>query len=69
MIHTNMLDPYTKGQIEKFDEDLQKRLNDTNFVDDVGADIFINDMDEYDEVTHGYVSNTSSNETYGGMMV
>ena len=58
-----------KGYIEKFDKDLEKRLDDTNFLDDVGADLYINRMDEADEASHGDGSNTPINEAYGYMML
>ena len=66
---TNLLDSDMKGQIEKFDEELEKVLDDTNFFDDVRFDYYINDVDEADEESHGGGSNTPINEAYGDMMV
>ena len=48
VIRTNLLDPEMKGWIDKFDEELEKRLDDTSFVEDVGADLYIDDVDESD---------------------
>ena len=58
VIHTTFLDPDMKWRIDKFDEKLQNRLDDTNFVDDVGADLYIGDMDEANEAAHEDGSNT-----------
>ena len=57
-----------KRRIEKFDEELEKRLDDTNFVDDVWADFYIDDVDESTETEHGYGDNTLSDEAYGYIM-
>ena len=43
-------------------------MDDTNFVDDVGADLYIDEMDESDEASHGDGSNAPSDEAYGYMM-
>ena len=37
-------------------------MDDTNFVDDVGANFYINDVDEADEAAHGDGSNNLSGE-------
>ena len=42
-------------------------MDDTNFVDDVGADLYIYYVDEYDGESHGGGSNTPSDEAYGDM--
>ena len=39
-----------------------------NFADDVGADFYIDDVDEYNEAAHEDGSNTLSDEAYGDMM-
>ena len=67
VICTKLLDLDTKGHIEKFDEELEKWLDDTNFVDDEGDGFYINALDEAnkathgDEATHGDGANTPSN--------
>ena len=38
VIHTKLFDTNMKGHIDKFDEELEKRLDNKNFVDDVEAD-------------------------------
>ena len=45
LICTDFIDPVTNRRIDKFDEKLQKQLDDTNFVDDVVADFYIGDVD------------------------
>ena len=47
---------------------IRKKVNWTNFVNYVGADLYIDDVDEYDEASHGDGYNTPSNEAYGDMM-
>ena len=39
-----------------------------NFVDDVRAGFYIDDVDEADEAAHGDGPNTPSDEAYGDMM-
>ena len=68
VIHTNLIDPDMKQRIEIFDEELEKRLDHTKFVDDSGTDLYIDDVDRYNEVAHGYGCNTQSDEAYGEMM-
>ena len=57
MICNDLLDPDMKRRIDNFGEELEERLDDTNFVDDVGANFYINNVDEADEVEHGDGSN------------
>ena len=52
VIHSNLLDPYMKGWIEKFDEELEKQLDGTKFVDDVRANLYIDHVDESNEEAH-----------------
>ena len=68
MIHTDLINPDMKVQIEKLDEYLEKRLDDTSFFDDVRAGFYIDDVDEANEAEHGDGSNTPSDEAYGDMM-
>ena len=68
VIYTNLLDICTKGQIDNFDEDLEKRLDDTDFLDDVRADFYIDDMDEANETAHRDGANNLSNDAYGAIM-
>ena len=53
MVHhvnrTEWIYPGMKRRIDKFDEELAKRLDETNFVADVGDDLYIDDLDEADE--------------------
>ena len=44
-------------------------MDDTNFVDDVGDDLYIDAMDEADEAAQGDGDNALSNEAYGDMVV
>ena len=57
-----------KRRIENFDEELKKRLDDTNFIDDVGANLYIDNVDEVDEAVHGDGANNPINEAYGDML-
>ena len=66
VIHTNLIDPDMKLQIEKFGEQLEKHLHDTKFVDDFGSYLYIDDVDEDNEASHGDRSDTLSDEAYGG---
>ena len=43
-------------------------MDDTNFVDDVGSDLYIDDVDEANEVSHGDESKTPSDESYGDLI-
>ena len=58
-----------KRQIGYFDEELEKRLDHTNFVVNSGTDLYIDNVDEPDEEAHGYGYNNPSDEAYGEMMV
>ena len=69
VIHTNLLDQDMKIQIDKIDEELQKRLDDTDFFDIVGDDLYIDIMNEVNEAACGYVDNGPSDEEYGDMKV
>ena len=69
MIHNDLLDPDIKGQIDNFDEYLEKCLDGTKCVDDVRANFYIDDVDESNEAAHGYGANTLKNEAYRGIMV
>ena len=69
VIFTDLLDIEMKGGIDKVYEKLEKWLDDTNFVDNIGADLYINDVDEADEAVHGDGSNTPSDESYGDILV
>ena len=62
VINTYLIDPDTKLRIDKSDEELEKRLYDTDFVDDVRTDFYIDDIDEADEAVHGDGYNTLSEE-------
>ena len=42
-------------------------MDDTNFVDDVRADLYIDNADEVNGVEHGDGSNTLSDEAYENM--
>ena len=68
MIHNDLLDPDIKGQIDNFDEYLEKCLDGTKCVDDVRANFYIDDVDESTETEHGYGDNTLSDEAYGDIM-
>ena len=64
----DLLDPAMKERIEDFDKDLVKRLDETNFTDDVGAEFYIDDIEDADAAAHGDGSNTPSDKEYGDMM-
>ena len=68
VIHTYSEDPDTKGRIGRFDEELEKRLDDIKFVDDVGDDFYIDDLDEANEAALGDGVNTPSDEAYVDIM-
>ena len=68
VIHTELINPDMKQQIAIFYEELEKQFYDTNFVDDVGAHLYIDDMDEADKSAHGDGPNTPSDEAYGEMI-
>ena len=51
-----------KGRIDKFDNELDKRLDDTNFADDVRAGFYIVSVDESDGAAHGDGYNIPSDE-------
>ena len=69
MIYTNLIDPDMKWRIDKFDEELQKHLDDKNFVDDVRADFYIDDVDKSNDAAHGDGSNSPNNDAYGDIMM
>ena len=58
-----------KRRIVNSDEELEKRLVDTNFVDDVGDEFYIDEVDESDEVANSDGSNTPTDEAYVDMMI
>ena len=68
VIHTDLINTDMKWRIEKFEEELEKWLDDTTFVDDVGVDFYIDDVHESDYAAHEYGSNTPSDEVYGDIM-
>ena len=53
VIHNDLIDPDMKRWTVKFDGELEKRLNDTNFVDYDEADLYIYDVDEANEGNMG----------------
>ena len=67
VICTELLDTDMKGRIEIFYEEIEKRLDDTNFVDDFGANFYFDDVDEANEAAHGDGANTPSDEAYEDM--
>ena len=69
VIFTDLLNTDMKGWIDKFDNNLEKRLDDMNFVDDVRSDFYINNMDKFDETAHGDEDNNPNDEAYGDIMV
>ena len=68
VICTDLIDTYMKQRIDKFDKKLEKRLDYTSLVNDVEADLFIDDMDEANEEEHGDGSNNLSDESYEDIM-
>ena len=44
-------------------------MDHTKFVDDVGADLYIENVNEADKMAHGDGYNTPSDEAYGDMMM
>ena len=57
--------PAIKKQIDEFDEELTKRLDDSNFVIQGSDDFYLDDMyDEVDEQTYGDGSRTSTDQEY-----
>ena len=60
VICTDFIDSYMKRRIDKCDEELEKRLDDKNFIYDYRAYFYINNVDEADKAAHGDVSNTLS---------
>ena len=67
VICNDLLDPDMKRRIDNFGEELEERLDDTNFVDDFGANFYIDDVDEANEAAHGDGANTPSDEAYEDM--
>ena len=49
----DLIDPVMKEKIKSFDEALVKRLDDTKFTDDQGAEFYIDDLDDADAAAHG----------------
>ena len=45
VICNDLIDTYTKRRTENFDEELDKRFDNTTLVDDVGSDFYIDDVD------------------------
>ena len=68
VICTEFIDLDTEWRIDKSDEELDKRLDDTNFVDDIMSDLYIDDVNKYDEAACWDGSNTPSDESYGEIM-
>ena len=62
-----LLDPEMIEIITKFDKDLEKRLDDTNFTNPEAGELCIDDIDDADEVAHGDGSNTPSVDEYADM--
>ena len=58
-----------KRRVDKYDENLEKQLDDTNFVYDVGDDLYNENVDKANKVVHVYGSNTLIYEAYGDMIV
>ena len=65
MVHkvlcNDLIGTYMKLWVENFDEELEKRLDGTNFVDDVDADFYIEYVYEADKAAHRDGSNTPDN--------
>ena len=56
------LDPSMAERVKKFDEDLDKRLDDTDSVNPEVGKLYIGEMDHADDVAHRDSSNTPSDE-------
>ena len=65
--HDELMDTEMAKRIKEFDEDLEKRLDDTKFVNPEVSELYINEMDDADDVAHGDGSNTPSGEEYVDM--
>ena len=61
------LDPSMAERVKKFDEDLDKRLDDTDSVNPEVGKLYIGEMDHADDVAHRDSSNTPSDEEYANM--
>ena len=67
VIRDELLDPVMIERKKKSDEDLEKRLDDTNFVNPESGELCIDAIDDEDEVAHGDGSNTPSDVYYSSM--
>ena len=67
MIRDEFLDLVIIERIKKFDEDLEKLFDDTNFVNPEYGELCINEIDDEGEVARGDGSNTPSGVDYSSM--
>ena len=68
VICTKQIDPYMKQWIVKFDENLEKWLDGTNFIDDVGNYFYVDNVNESNKSVDGDGYNTPTYEAYRDMI-
>ena len=68
VICNDLIELYIRLRIDTFHEKLDKRLDGTYFVDDVGDDFHIDDVNEADDSAHRDRYNNLSDEEYEEMM-
>ena len=62
------LDPTFSARITEFSKKVEVRLNNQNFVNPAGNDMYIDDIDGADAAAHGDGSNTPTDKNYGDMI-
>ena len=68
VVRTEMLDPDLKKLIDEFDAKVKERLNDANFQNPDGTDLYMEDEDSAEEQAYGDGSKTPSDAEYGDML-
>ena len=55
-------------KVDEFNIKLNKQLDDTNFLNPEAGDLYIDELDEADEASHGEISQIPDNNEYANMI-
>ena len=61
------LDPVMCKRIKEFDKQIEKRLDDTNFVNPEAGELYIGEVEDEDEAAHGDGNQTPDDDEYAEM--
>ena len=63
-----LLYPVLAEKVDEFNIKLNKQLDDTNFLNPEAGDLYIDELDEADEASHGEISQIPDNSEYANMI-